>query len=896
MTKRAVTTTKTAQATSKKEMPSAKQGGISVQQLAKQTGISVERLLAQFKEAKIAVSGPDDVVAEDAKEKLLHYLQAHHGAKSEAASDKIVLRRAKTSEIKITSGHGVGKTVSVQVRKKRTYVKRPVLEEEQKKPIESDLKKTKKEMEVSTHAAEKIEIVELIKEAAPILAETTTTETEKPETVLSPEIMAIEEAVVPAAPRSEEEAEKAKAAEGKRKEKRGAEEFESEDTEESRAKKKKKSKFTDRDSVGGAAHYEKLLRHGGNLNVVLNQSDEEEPGYVRRRTGKTRRTAAAQAAAVQVQAFTRPTAPMVHEVSVPETISVADLAQKMSVKAAEVIKACIKLGMMVTINQVLDQETAILLVEELGHKAKAVSSQALEEELIKDLKTQQGELKPRSPVITIMGHVDHGKTTLLDYIRRTKVAAQEAGGITQHIGAYHVETPKGGITFLDTPGHAAFTAMRARGAKLTDIVILVVAADDGVMPQTVEAIQHAKAAGVPLVVAVNKIDKPDADPDKIKQELSQYEVLPEEWGGDTMFVPISAKTGQNVDGLLEAILLQAEMMQLKGSADGYAKGVVIESRLDKGRGPVASILIQEGTLHRGDVVLAGFEFGKARALFDEVGKPIESAGPSIPVEILGLSATPQAGDDFMVVPDEKRAREVAAFRQLKFREAQLAKQGVPKLEDLMQRMGEEKTEKVLNAILKADVQGSAEALAHALSELSTSEVRVKVISSSVGGIRETDVNLAIASQAIIIGFNVRADIEARKLIESSGVTVHYHNIIYDVINQVKRIMSGYLAPDIQEKVIGVAAVREVFRSSKTGAVAGCMVQEGIIKRNHLARVLRDSVVVYEGQLESLRRFKDDVGEVRNGLECGIALKDFNDVKVGDQIEVFERIEIKREIA
>ncbi|HVY53125.1 MAG TPA: translation initiation factor IF-2, partial [Gammaproteobacteria bacterium] len=581
--------------------------------------------------------------------------------------------------------------------------------------------------------------------------------------------------------------------------------------------------------------------------------------------------------------------------SIPETISVADLAAKMSVKAAEVIKGLIKLGMMATINQVIDQETAILVVEEMGHKAKPTSALALEEELIKDLHTE-GESKPRSAVITIMGHVDHGKTTLLDYIRRTKVAASEAGGITQHIGAYHVETDKGGITFLDTPGHAAFTAMRARGAKLTDIVVLVVAVDDGVMPQTVEAIQHAKAANVPLIVAVNKIDKHGTDPDKIKQELSKHGLLPEEWGGDTMFVPISAKTGQNVDGLLDSILLQAEMMQLTAKTSGYAKGVVIESRLDKGRGPVASVLVQEGTLRKGDIVLAGFEFGRARALFDEVGKPIDSAGPSIPVEILGLSNTPQAGNDFMVVPDEKRAREVAAFRQLKFREAQLAKQAAPKFEDIMQRMGEDKTEKTLNLILKADVQGSVEALVHALSELSTSEIRVKVISASVGGIRETDVNLAIASQAIIIGFNVRADTESRRLIENSNVTVHYHNIIYDVINQVKRIMSGYLAPDIQEKVIGIAQVRDVFRSSKIGAVAGCMVLEGIIKRNHPARVLRDSVVVHEGALESLRRFKDDVAEVRNGLECGIALKDYNDIKPGDQIEVFERIEIKREIA
>ncbi len=886
MTKRDVTTSKATKKVEKKEASATKQGGISVQQLAKQVGIPVERLLTQLHNAKIPASGPDDVVAEEAKEKLLHYLQAHHGAKSDAIPEKIVLRRAKTSEIKITSGHGVGKTVSVQVRKKRTYVKRPAVEEEQKKQRETDQKKSQVDLEANPTVSEQTEVVEIEKEENLSSPEKRAEEAEKIETPTPAE--GLGKAEVPAA--LDPTKDKAKLTEGKRKEKR--DEFELEDVEEERPKKKKKTRTPYRGTTGPA--FEKLLKHGGNLNIVLQQGEEEETEYVRRRGSKLKK--AGSSSAVQIQAFNKPTSPIVHEVNIPETISIADLAQKVSVKVSELIKACIKLGMMVTINQVVDQETAILIVEELGHKAKAISSLALEEELIQDLKKADGELKPRSPVITIMGHVDHGKTTLLDYIRRTKVAAQEAGGITQHIGAYHVETPKGGITFLDTPGHAAFTAMRARGAKLTDIVILVVAADDGVMPQTVEAIEHAKAANVPLVVAVNKIDKHGADPDRIKQELSKHGLLPEEWGGDTMFVPISAKTGQNVDGLLEAVLLQAEMMQLQAITEGYAKGVVIESRLDKGRGPVATVLVQQGSLHKSDIVLAGFEYGRARALFDERGKPVDHAGTSIPVEILGLSSTPQAGDDFMVVPDEKRAREVAAFRQLKHRELQLAKQGAPKLEDLMQRMGEEKNEKVLNLILKADVQGSVEALAHALSELSTAEIRAKVISASVGGIRGTDVNLALASQAIIIGFNVRADLEARKLIETSNVNVHYHNIIYDVINQVKRIMSGYLAPDIQEKVTGIAEVREVFRSSKTGTVAGCMVLEGVVKRNQLARILRDSVVVYEGELESLRRFKEDVGEVRNGLECGIMVKDFGDIKVNDQIEVFDRIEIKRELA
>lgn len=886
MTKNDVITSKRPKLARKKEIPKAKKSGVSVEKLAQQTGISVERLLTQLKNANIVVSGLDTVLAEEEKEKLLHYLQAHHGAKSDAMPEKIVLRRAKTSEIKITSGHGVGKTVSVQVRKKRTYVKRLTAEEGQKtKPPEIEAKIEKTEQTRVTAEEQGLPTGSM---------ETTATE------VFSPEAMALQattssdalvvEKEINDNPQIEKEAEKTKTPEVKRKEKRHGDEFELEEAEEERPKKKKKTRMSTR---GEGYNLDKLLRHGGNLNIVLSQTEDEELEHVRRRGGKTKKSMAV--SAVQVQAFTRPTTPIIHEVGIPETIAVSDLAQKMSVKGTEVVKALMKLGMMVTINQIIDQETAILVVEEMGHKVKIISSQALEEDLIKDIQTT-GEVKPRSPVITIMGHVDHGKTTLLDYIRRAKVAAQEAGGITQHIGAYHVDTPKGGITFLDTPGHAAFTAMRARGAKLTDIVILVVAADDGVMPQTIEAIEHAKAAKVPLVVAINKMDKHDANPDRIKQELSQHDLLPEEWGGDTMFIPISAKTGQNVDGLLDAVLLQAEMMQLTAPSLGFAKGVVIESRLDKGRGPVASVLVQQGILNRGDIVLAGFEYGRARALFDEGGKSVESAGPSIPVEILGLSGTPQAGDDLMVVPDEKRAREVAAFRQMKYREAQLAKQAAPRLEDLMQKMGEEKTECELNIILKADVQGSVEALTHALGEIVTPEVRAKVISASVGGIRETDVHLAIASHAVIIGFNVRADAEARKLMEASGVNVHYHNIIYDVINQVKRIMSGYLTPDIQEKVIGVAEVRDVFRSSKIGAVAGCMVLEGLIKRNHPARVLRDNVVVHEGILESLRRFKDDVSEVRNGLECGIGLKDYNDIKPGDQIEVFERIEIKREIA
>jgi len=552
-----------------------------------------------------------------------------------------------------------------------------------------------------------------------------------------------------------------------------------------------------------------------------------------------------------------------------------------------------KMGAIVTINQVIDQETAMLVIEEMGHKAVPVSAFALEEAFIKDT-TTTGESHSRAPVVTIMGHVDHGKTSLLDYIRRTKVTSLEAGGITQHIGAYHVQTPKGVITFLDTPGHAAFTAMRARGAKLTDIVILVVAADDGVMPQTVEAINHAKAANVPMIVAVNKIDKPEADPDRVKNELAKHGLIPEEWGGETMFIPISAKQGTGIESLLDSILVQAEVLDLKAIVDCPARGVVIESRLDKGRGVVASVLVQQGTLHKGDLVLAGFEVGRVRALFDENGKTVENAGPSIPVELLGLSAAPNAGDEFMIVSDEKRAREVAMFRQGKFREVKLARQNAAKLENIMQRIGEDAKQLSLNIILKADVQGSAEALTQALTGLSNPEVKVNVIANGVGGINESDINLAMASNAIMIGFNVRANAEARKLIETEGIDVHYHSIIYDVINEVKRAMSGVLAPEIQEKITGLAEVREVFRSSKLGAIAGCMVLEGSVRRNNPIRVLRDNIVVFEGVLESLRRFKDDATEVRAGIECGIGVKSYNDIRPGDQIEAFEKVEIKRE--
>lgn len=594
------------------------------------------------------------------------------------------------------------------------------------------------------------------------------------------------------------------------------------------------------------------------------------------------------------QAFTKPVQVVKADVVISETITVAELANKMSVKATEIIKVMMKMGEMVTINQVIDQETAQLVAEELGHKVILRNENELEEAVLGD-RDVNAEKVTRAPVVTIMGHVDHGKTSLLDYIRKAKVAAGEAGGITQHIGAYHVEMDDGKmITFLDTPGHAAFTSMRARGAKATDIVVLVVAADDGVMPQTIEAIQHAKAAGAPLVVAVNKIDKPEANPDRVEQELLQHDVISEKFGGDVQFVPVSAKKGTGVDDLLDAILLQSEVLELTAVKDGMASGVVIESYLDKGRGPVATILVQSGTLRKGDIVLCGFEYGRVRAMRDENGKEVDEAGPSIPVELLGLSGVPAAGDEATVVRDEKKAREVALYRQGKFREVKLARQQKAKLENMFSNMSEGDVAE-LNVIVKADVQGSVEAIVQALNELSTNEVKVKVVGSGVGGITETDATLAAASNAIIVGFNVRADATARRVIEAENIDLHYYSIIYELLNEIKAAMSGMLEPEFKQEIIGLAEVRDVFRHPKFGAIAGCMVTEGVVKRNNPIRVLRDNVVIFEGELESLRRFKDDVSEVRNGMECGIGVKNYNDVKVGDQIEVFEVVEVKRSI-
>lgn len=852
--------------------------GVLVSQLAADIGISVERLLVQFKDARIKIEQAGDIVSEEEKQKLLRYLQQHHGAKSDAQPEKIILRRAKTSEIKVAGSQGAKKVISVQVRKKRTFIKRAVIEEEQVKPKLPEAGKGEKTVvQPVVEAAQ--EVKEGIVETVPEVAVIEQVQSVPPTGVITNE-----------ATTTEQKAEEAKTAEKtKGKSKKDKPTVSVDEESDDRQKKKRKGRGGGR--TEDAHKYDAILGKRGNLGLALRGEDEIDLLEHRR----SRKSKSRKAIQMQVQAFTKPTAPVVREVAIPETISVADLAQKMSVKAAEVIKTMMKMGAIVTINQVIDQETAVLVVEEMGHKVKLISAFALEEALTKDIEDTQGESLSRAPVVTIMGHVDHGKTSLLDYIRRTKVTAGEAGGITQHIGAYHVETQKGMITFLDTPGHAAFTAMRARGAQLTDIVVLVVAADDGVMPQTVEAINHAKAANVSIIVAVNKMDKPEADPDRVKNELAKQGLIPEEWGGESMFVPISAKTGDGVEKLLDSILVQAEVLELKSITDAPGRGVVIESRLDKGRGAVASLLVQQGTLRKGDLVLAGFEYGRVRALFNETGKLVDTAGPSIPVEILGLSGTPNAGDEFVVVADERRAREIALFRQGKFREIKLARQNAAKLENILQRMGDEQTERTLNIVLKADVQGSAEALSQALSEIVAQNVKVKIISSGVGGINETDVNLAVASNAIIIGFNVRANAEARKLIEAEDVDLHYHSIIYEVIDEVKRAVSGIMAPEIQEKISGLAEVRDVFRSSKIGAIAGCMVLEGSVRRNNPIRVLRDNVVVFEGVLESLRRFKDDVTEVRHGMECGIGVKSYNDIKPGDQIEVFEKVEVKRAI-
>lgn len=824
--------------------------------------------------------------------------------KADAPKKLSIQRRTKTTVSSTTTG-GKSKEVQVEVRKKRT-VKTDIAQQEEAKL------KAQQEAE-----AKKIAEQKAVEEKARLEAEKVKAETAKPvKSAVDSKVKSVD---------PEKEKRKAEEAELRRK----AEELARQKAEEQARRAVEEAKrYAEADDSDNESSSEDYSDYSLSSRYALEAEDEEDRRNENRGRGKNKVAKAKKGGrddensknskneresnrknqkdakfgkgkngkkgtALQ-QAFTKPAQVVKSNVVIGETITVAELANKMAVKATEIIKMMMKMGEMVTINQVIDQETAQLVAEELGHKVILRNENELEEAVLGD-RDVNAEKVTRAPVVTIMGHVDHGKTSLLDYIRKAKVAAGEAGGITQHIGAYHVEMDDGKmITFLDTPGHAAFTSMRARGAKATDIVVLVVAADDGVMPQTIEAIQHAKAAGAPLVVAVNKIDKPEANLDRVEQELLQHDVISEKFGGDVQFVPVSAKKGTGVDDLLDAILLQSEVLELTAVKDGMASGVVIESYLDKGRGPVATILVQSGTLRKGDIVLCGFEYGRVRAMRDENGKEVDEAGPSIPVELLGLSGVPAAGDEATVVRDEKKAREVALYRQGKFREVKLARQQKAKLENMFSNMSEGDVAE-LNVIVKADVQGSVEAIVQALNELSTNEVKVKVVGSGVGGITETDATLATASNAIIVGFNVRADATARRVIESENIDLRYYSIIYELLNEIKAAMSGMLEPEFKQEIIGLAEVRDVFRHPKFGAIAGCMVTEGVVKRNNPIRVLRDNVVIFEGELESLRRFKDDVSEVRNGMECGIGVKNYNDVKVGDQIEVFEVVEVKRSI-
>ncbi|MCK8515925.1 translation initiation factor IF-2 [Methylonatrum kenyense] len=872
---------------------------VTVKQFAETVGTPVDRLLSQLNEAGVDIQDADAVLSDEDKATLLAYLRRAHGrggeeAEAEAEPRKITLRRKSTSQIKLSSGAGgrgargpaPTRTVNVEVRRKRTYVKRSVVEAERER--EEEAKRLEQEAaEAAKREAE--EAAEREREAARRAEEEAAEAARKAEEDAR---KAEQEAAAPAEPEPEVAAEPVAAEKPAKPRKKAepppvADPATLEAEAEAEASKRKKAKDKEKTEAEERERRRSKPKRGRGGREELRVA----PGKGGRRKRRDQTAASGAGQALQ-QGFEKPTAPVVREVQIPESISVGDLAQRMSVKAAVLIKEMMKQGMMATINEIIDQDTAVLLVEELGHKPKIVSENALEEEVAAELESPEGEQVGRAPVVTIMGHVDHGKTSLLDHIRRAKVAAGEAGGITQHIGAYHVETERGVVTFLDTPGHQAFTAMRARGAKITDVVVLVVAADDGVMPQTEEAIKHAKAAGVPLVVAVNKIDKPEADPDKVKQELTAYEVIPEEWGGDYQFVHVSAKTGEGIEELLEAILLQSELLELKAVADCAATGVVVESSLDKGRGPVATVLVQNGQLKKGDFILSGVEYGRVRAMLNETGKQVDSAGPSIPVVVLGLSGTPNAGDDVMVVKDERRARELAELRKERLRDKRLAQQKAAKLEDIF---GEAQSDEqvVVNIMLKADVQGSAEALSQSLTELSNEHAKINVISAGVGGINESDINLALASSAIVIGFNVRADAAARKLIQEAEVDVHYHSIIYEALDQLKNAISGMLEPEIREEIIGLARVQDVFKSSKLGAIAGCLVEEGVVKRANPIRVLRDDVVIYQGELESLRRFKDDVNEVRSGTECGIGVKNYNDVKVGDQIECYERVEVAR---
>jgi translation initiation factor IF-2 len=845
-------------------------GKMNVAQFAGELGLPVELLLEQLNAAGVSKQKDTDAISEQDKTQLLEHLRGAHGG----AKSKITLTRRETTAIKKADSTGKARTIQVEVRKKRTVA--PAAMAAAAAPAAEEAKAAKPravldEQEKKAREEEARLQAELAaRQAADVLAKQERTKRKVAAAEPAPEPAAeVKPAVVaPAAPAEAPEGTlhkpTLKPGDKVAKPVKKAAVAKESPWDEAGHKKRPPSRTDTRAGLGG--------RTGG---TALRAPRHEK-----------------HAKAEAAHAFSLPTEPIVQEVMVPETITVAELAQKMSIKAAEIIKTLMKMGSMVTINQVLDQETAMIVVEEMGHKAQAAKPNDPDAFLLEAVEHADVALEPRAPVVTVMGHVDHGKTSLLDYIRRTRVASGEAGGITQHIGAYHVDTPRGMITFLDTPGHEAFTAMRARGAKATDIVILVVAADDGVMPQTKEAIHHAKAAEVPIVVAVTKIDKPEANAERVRQELVQEGVVPEDWGGDCMFVEVSAKTGQGIDTLLEGILLQAEVLELKAPKDTSARGVVVEARLDKGKGAVATLLVQAGTLKRGDAVLVGSVSGRVRAMLDENGKVIDEAGPSIPVEIQGLSEVPTAGADFLVLADEKKAREIALFRQGKFRDVKLAKQQAAKLENMFEQMGEGEV-RTLSLIVKADVQGSLEAIAGSLQKLSTPEVKVNLIHSGVGGITESDVNLALASKAIIIGFNSRADAAARRLAESSGVDIRYYNIIYAMVDEIKAALSGMLAPEKKESIIGMVEIRQVFHISKVGTVAGCYVTEGMIKRGSSVRVLRDNVVIHTGELDSLKRFKDDVKEVKSNFECGLSLKGYNDLQVGDQLEVFEIVEVAR---
>ena len=843
---------------------------VTVAQFADVLKVPVDRLLVQLEQAGITVAGPEDMISDEAKMELLSHLRRSHGTGAESAAPrKITLKRKTQTELKLASTQGRARTVNVEVRMKRTYVKRDVLEEQNRAQQEQADQKLKE-----VEAAQRVE------------AEKAEAERREQERLDQENRRRLEEEQNRS--RQLEEARRAQ-------EQREREEAERERTRRAaetqrppEAPARTEHKKVERPATGAQERGAAPTRYGRQeLHVAGDASARFKKKKVRMRGRPVTPEGE------QKHGFEMPTAPQKREVAVSETITVAELAQRMAVKATEVIKTLMGLGVMATINQTIDQDTAVLVIEEMGHEAKLVKENEIEED-IQGVGGDTVEEMPRPPVVTVMGHVDHGKTSLLDYIRRTKVAAGEAGGITQHIGAYHVETPRGMVTFLDTPGHAAFTAMRARGAKATDVVVLVVAADDGVMPQTIEAVQHARAAGVPIVVAVNKIDKPDADPERVRTELSKHEVISEEWGGSDMFRHVSAKTGQGIDELLEAILLQAEVLELKAPRGGLASGIVVESSVEKGRGAVATVLVKRGTLKLGDPILAGQQFGRVRAMFDEAGQPVEEALPSMPVVVLGLQGAPNAGDELLAVESDRKAREVAQHRQARHRDIRVAGRMSSSAEDVFSQMEEAKASSIA-LLVKTDVQGSAEALRDALAKLSTDEVQVKVLGSNVGGITASDIQLAAASKAQVIGFNVRADASAREAMKETGVEVRYYSIIYEAIDDVKAIMSGMLAPEIKEQIVGTAQVRDVFRSSKFGVVAGCLVIEGAVKRNNPIRVLRDSVVIFEGALESLRRFKDDVNEVRAGTECGIGVKNYQDVRVGDQIECYSRVEVARTI-